>query len=130
MPRHLTARLSAALMLAASPPALAASSTELVSLGSRGQQGNEVSFRGGLSADGSIVAFTSYATNLVQPDANGTATDILVRNRRAGKTRRADVSSAGAQANASSDDPFVSRSGRFVSFGSLATNLVAGDGNG
>jgi hypothetical protein len=48
----------------------------------------------------------------------------------AAKTKRVNVNSAGAQANADSSDTAVSETGRFIAFTSIATNLVAGDGNG
>ena len=42
----------------------------------------------------------------------------------------ASTSAAGAPANGSSSNPAISADGRYVAFESVATNLVAGDGNG
>ena len=46
-----------------------------------------------------------------------------------GTTERVSVSSGGAQGNGDSFDPAISADGRFVAFGSDATNLVPGDTN-
>src|SRR5262249_51973703 len=81
-----------------------------------------------LSADGRFVAFTSGADNLVANDTNRTY-DIFVRDRVTGTTERVSVDSSGAQANDFSVMPSISAEGRFVAFVSLASNLVAGDGN-
>jgi Tol biopolymer transport system component len=75
------------------------------------------------------VAFRSAATNLVPGDTNGTA-DIFLRDQRAGTTVRVSVASDGSQANGDNYAPAISANGRFVSWISLATNLVADDTNG
>ena len=62
-------------------------------------------------------------------DTNG-AVDVFVRDRRLGTTRRVSVSSTGAQGNGRSFDPAISSAGRYVAFGSDASNLVPGDTNG
>jgi len=103
--------------------------TERVSVDSAGVEGNSDSTKPSLSADGRYVAFVSYASNLVSGDTNGWG-DIFVRDRQAGTTTRVSVDSAGAQVNGGSDTPSISGDGRYVGFQSLATNLVAGDGNG
>jgi hypothetical protein len=82
-----------------------------------------------ISGDGRYVAFYSDATNLVNGDTNG-ETDIFVHDRQTGRTIRASVASDGAQANAGSGHPNLSGDGRYVTFASGATNLVAGDTNG
>jgi Tol biopolymer transport system component len=79
-----------------------------------------------VSADGRFVAFQSQASNLVPGDTNG-ASDVFVRDRRLRTTVRVDVDSAGAQANGPSLLGAISADGRFVVFGSTATNLAAGD---
>lgn len=105
-----------------------------VSVSGSGQQADGQSTLVGLDADGSVVAFTSAATNLVAGDTNG-LNDVFVRDRTAGTTERVDVSSAGEQANGEpgeygDDRPSVSATGRWVAFTSQASNLVAGDTNG
>jgi Tol biopolymer transport system component len=59
-----------------------AGGTELVSVSSRGEQGNLDSWASCLSADGRYVAFTSSAANLVAGDTNG-CWDVFVRDRQA-----------------------------------------------
>ena len=90
--------------------------------------GDEASTAVAITATGNVVAFSSYATNLVSGDTNQLR-DVFVRNRTAGTTERVSVSSAEVQANGTSGSPAISGSGRFVAFASAATNLVPGDGN-
>jgi Tol biopolymer transport system component len=47
-----------------------------------------------------------------------------------GDVQRVSVSSAGAEAGASSGDPSLSGDGRIVAFDTIADDLVPGDGNG
>ncbi len=103
--------------------------TERVSVDSSGTEANNASFDPSVSSDGRFVAFRSLATNLVAGDTNG-AGDVFVHDRQPGTTERVSVSSSGVQANGSSYELAVSGDGRFVSFRSLASNLVSGDTNG
>jgi Tol biopolymer transport system component len=103
--------------------------TTRASVDSFGAQANGHSFAPSMSADGRYVAFQSFATNLVPFDTNGQA-DIFVHDLSTGATRRVSVDSAGAQSNGGSTFLAISGNGRFVSFSSLATNLVANDTNG
>ncbi|HET6791331.1 MAG TPA: hypothetical protein VFI35_07065 [Actinomycetota bacterium] len=102
--------------------------TVRVSLSSREAQGNEHSQDTVISADGVSIVFLSSASNLVPRDTNG-VTDVFVRDRVGGTTRRLSLNSTQVQANGPSDLPTVSAKGRFVAFRSEATNLVGGDGN-
>ncbi len=104
--------------------------TTRVNLGPNGRQANSGSDSGApaFSADGRYVAFTSYASNLVRGDTNGTS-DIFVHDRQLGKTTRVSVGLKNRQSNAESNYPSISADGRFVAFGSYATNLVSGDTN-
>jgi Tol biopolymer transport system component len=79
-----------------------------------------------VSADGRLVAFWSFASNLVPRDTNGT-TDVFVRDRQAATTERVSVSSNEEQANNSSSGAALSADGRLVAFSSAATNLIPGD---
>lgn len=82
-----------------------------------------------ISADGRFVAFHSDASNLVQHDTNHVF-DIFLRDRKAGKTSRVSVPNAARQADRESLIPVtISAHGRFVAFGSMASNLVRGDRN-
>jgi tricorn protease-like protein len=104
------------------------SETTLVSVDSNGVQGNGASNQPSISGDGRFVAFSSYASNLVPGDTNATS-DVFVHDRRTGQTTRVSVDSDGVQGNAQSGTPSISTDGRFVAFGSAATNLVPHDTN-
>ncbi|MCL4559769.1 MAG: hypothetical protein M1281_04025 [Chloroflexi bacterium] len=66
--------------------------TERVSIASDGTQANAQSWVNSISADGQVVVFNSFATNLVPCDTNGYA-DIFVHDRRTGETTRVSVAS-------------------------------------
>jgi hypothetical protein len=99
---------------------------ELVSVSSTSQLGNADSGVARTSADGRFVAFRSEASNLVAGDTNGGA-DIFVRDRERRTTIRVSVDSSGGEANGTSFMGAISADGRFVAFGSHATNLVPDD---
>ena len=80
------------------------------------------------SADGRVV-FTSASAKLVPDDTNGHR-DVFVRDLATGTTTLVSVGLNGRPANNDSDDASISADGRYVAFGSLASNLVAGDTNG
>ena len=103
--------------------------TERVSVDSSGVQCNDTCDFNSISADGRIVAFSSYATNLVPGDTNAT-NDVFVHDRATGITERVSVSSAGKQGNSYSEGPALSADGNLVAFASRASNLVSGDTNG
>ncbi|MDQ1535490.1 MAG: hypothetical protein QOF28_3251 [Actinomycetota bacterium] len=107
-----------------------AGTTRRASVDSAEVQGNENSFHPAISASGRYVAFDSGATNLVPNDINGLNSDIFVRDTVAGTTARVSVDSAEVQGNDGSYDAAISADGRYVTFYSGATNLVAGDTNG
>ena len=108
-----------------------AGTTELVSVDSGETQGNGNCSGPSISDDGSCVAFSSGATNLVAGDTNG-EWDVFVRDRSSGTTERASVDSGEAQGNDLSSivGGSLSSDGRYVVFDSYATNLVALDTNG
>ncbi len=103
--------------------------TSRVSVGPNGAQGNYLSVRPSISADGRYVAFSSEASNLVPGDTN-TFYDVFVHDRQARQTTRVSVDSSGAQAIGLSDYCSLSGDGRFVAFMSLSFDLVPGDTNG
>jgi Tol biopolymer transport system component len=94
--------------------------------GSQARGGSYPSVRGGLSGDGTHVAFATGASNLVKNDTNA-ASDAFVRDLATGKTRRVSVSSTGRQANGGSSNASISYSGNHVVFESVATNLGGTD---
>jgi len=106
----------------------------IVSVASDGTEADGTSDGGRISADGRYVAFLSWASNLVDNDSNG-FNDIFVHDMLTGETTRISVASDGTEANADCNDiPSISADGRYVAFGSSATNLVEGitniDNNG
>jgi WD40-like Beta Propeller Repeat len=111
--------------------AVPAATTERVSVGTLGEQGDQMSGRyagPAIDADGSVVAFDSDATTLVPNDSNGVA-DVFVRDRATNKLERVSVRSNGAQANGISTRPALDATGNLVAFDSSATNLVPNDTN-
>jgi Tol biopolymer transport system component len=87
------------------------------------------SFEPSMSSDGRYVAFYSFASDLVAGDGNGVE-DVFVRDLRTNTTTRASVDTTGGDPNGGSSAPSISGDGRYVAFGSIASDLVAGDGNG
>jgi Tol biopolymer transport system component len=103
--------------------------TERVNVSTSGAQANKISLNPSISADGRYVAFVSLANNLV-PNSN-LYTAVYVRDRQTGTTTKVSVNSNGVQGNDHvNSGTSISADGRFVVFGSLATNLVPGDTNG
>jgi hypothetical protein len=82
-----------------------------------------------ISADGRFVAFASYASTLVpdDPPSSEPTTHAYVVDRDTGTVERVSVDSEGEPGDSDSYQPSISADGRFVSFSSLATNLVPGD---
>src|SRR4028119_2515810 len=107
---------------------LSTNTTTRVSVDSAGNQGNNISRRPSISADGRFVTFDSYATNLVPGDTNASL-DIFVRDLSTNTTTLVSASSSGDRGNDDSGLPSISANGRFVAFRSIATNLVPGDTN-
>lgn len=105
-----------------------AQSTARISISSAGVQGNDYSELPAVSADGRYVAFHSLASTLVPGDTNDTL-DVFVHDRETGTTERVSVASDGTQGNGLSRYAAISADGRYVAFGSDATNLVPGDTN-
>jgi hypothetical protein len=81
-----------------------------------------------ITPDGRFVSFTSSA-RLVPEDLNNSL-DIYVRDRQAGTTTIASRGVGGVDGNGDSFSAPISADGRYVAFGSEASNLVPGDTNG
>ncbi len=105
---------------------LAGSTNERGSLSADEEEANDGSYEPAINETGSVVAFSSDATNLVTGDGNQKL-DVFVRDRGALTTERVSVDSTGTEANQGSFSPKVSLSGTLVAFSSDATNLVTGD---
>ncbi|MBI5957664.1 MAG: PD40 domain-containing protein, partial [Chloroflexi bacterium] len=103
--------------------------TILVSVATDGKTGAGGSSRPAISADGRFVSFSSVSPNIVLSDTNGTG-DIFVRDRQLNQTYRVSVATDGTQGNGESTLSAISADGRYVVFGSNASNLVLNDTNG
>jgi Tol biopolymer transport system component len=100
--------------------------TERMSVATGGTQGDSASVYPSISADSRFVAFYSAATNLVAGDTNAAA-DIFVHDRMMDTTERVDVDSSGSQPDGGAGLASISGDGRYVAFGSYATNLAPDD---
>jgi Tol biopolymer transport system component len=100
-----------------------------VSLDSSGGEANDENGGPSISSDGRYVAFISYANNLVTGDTNGYR-DIFVHDTQTFETIRVNVDSSGEESNNVSYESHISSDGQYVTFRSLANNLVTGDTNG
>ena len=105
-----------------------AGQTTRVSVNSAGNAANSSCYISSISANGLIVAFDSYATNLVTDDTNGTQ-DVFVHDLAVATTTRVSVSSAGLEGSQYSGSPDLSDDGLIVVFTSDGSNLVPNDTN-
>jgi len=108
----------------------ASDTIERVSIAVSGVQGDGPSFGAAFAACARYVTFVSWASNLVPGDTNGTR-DVFLCDRAAGTIERVSISTSGAQGDDLSGSgsllSFTTPDGRYVSFGSMASTLVAGD---
>jgi Tol biopolymer transport system component len=102
--------------------------TRCVSVTRQGMPASRNSYEPVISANGRYVAFESQAKNLVPGDTHHNC-DVFVRDLSADVTRWVSVGAAGAVTNGQSYFPAISADGRYVTFQSDASNLVAGDTN-
>jgi hypothetical protein len=110
--------------------------TVLVSAGTTGAAGNNISRDPSVSRNGRFVAFSSTATDLIVRDANGAVSDVFVRDMDrdpalGGVIALVSANSAGEQGNLPSNlsglsgAREISDDGRYVVFISNATNFDA-----
>lgn len=104
---------------------LQAGTTTRVSVPTTGNSIGGDSFAPSLSADGTTVAFTSNASDMVSNDLNS-ADDVFVRNLQAATTVLVSTSSAGVRGDHASFGPVLSANGQFLVFESVSTNLGTG----
>ena len=102
--------------------------TTLVSVAPDGAAADGNSIWPSISDDGRWLVYTSYGSNLVPGDVNN-APDVFVTDTTSGITRLVSVGLDGSAANSGSYNPFISADGRWISFKSDASNLVADDTN-
>ena len=111
-----------------------AGTTELISrrmmaLPPAGAMERSFSWPNSVSADGRYVVFYSSSRSLVT-NATGGAQNLFVRDLWTGQTRLVTATPQGTECgNGAHYAPAISGDGRWVAFGSSATNLVAGDAN-
>ena len=84
---------------------------------------------GVVSADGRWITYTSGASNLVAGDTNG-AWDVFLYDAVGRTTSRVSVAAGDVQGNGASRGRALSSDGRWITYDSDASNLVAGDTNG
>ena len=100
--------------------------TTRASVSTDGTEGDAPSGQAALDADGSVVAFSSFADNLIPLDENFTS-DIFVRERQTGTTTRVSVYTGDFEADGNSFHPALSADGRLVAFESDSFNLAWND---
>jgi Tol biopolymer transport system component len=111
-----------------------------VSVGVGGAPADGESPLGSISEDGNIIAYHSFAGNLVTGDQNGNG-DVFVLDRRTHLTTRVSIKTVTGEEgicdvppigglDCTSYDPHLSYDGSLVVFGSTFSNLVPGDANG
>lgn len=106
----------------------ATGATSRVNVSSTGAQTpNNASFGGAISDDGRYVAFISGSSNLAPGSSGGQ--QVYLRDLITGTTSRVSVDNAGNSGNDHSHTADISGDGRYISFSSRSSNLVAGDTN-
>ena len=101
--------------------------TTRVSVSSAGAPAIGTVSAGVLSADGRYVVFQSSASNLV---TGVSGTQIYRHDRMKGTTALVSYAKAGGASAGVNVQPTVSADGRYVAFGSFASDLIDGDTNG
>jgi len=96
-----------------------------ISVTNSGTSPNAASSSAAISSDGQVVAFASTASDLNADDADATQ-DIHARTL-AGTILVSRATGAGAKGGAASSRPSISKTGRYVAFDSVATNLHGDD---
>lgn len=101
----------------------ATETTRLVSVSRSGDSGNEASCCGVISGNGRYVAFISTASDLV-PGLDLEGSGVYIRDLENGTTRLVSVAKDGTPSRGTLKGLDVSRDGRYVAFGSTASDLV------
>ena len=94
----------------------------LVGVNDAGQQGDDSTFAGGVSADGRFVSLVSRSTNFGGPQ--NFRENVYLRDRAAGTTRIASVASDGTQGDLDSIDPAMTPDGQVIVFASRSSTFV------
>lgn len=102
----------------------------LVSCDAAGTLGNGRSEDPSVSSDGSCVAFTSPATNLVPGGTVSNRRSIFRKDLITGEVALVSCDSSGTQADQRSNSACISSGGLYVAFASVAGNLIPGGSSG
>jgi Tol biopolymer transport system component len=94
-----------------------------ISISADGTQSDGDSYEVTTSGDGNLVAFSSFATNLVFRDEN-MHSDIFLFRRSTGDLSRLSLAADNAETDADCDSPAISADGKTIVFRSAATNLI------
>jgi Tol biopolymer transport system component len=109
---------------------LVAGTTQRVSVGRGGVEGELNSYELSISGTGRYVAFQSFAPNLLGDGDLNDDSDVFIRDRKARTTRLVSLRQNGKQVVGPSGQPAISADGRFVAFVAQANGIVKGDKNG
>jgi hypothetical protein len=104
----------------------------LISTDASGDQLNGGSFDPVASENGRYIAFITFASDVLPSDPN-TRTDFYLKDVRTGEVTLVSANDQGIVGNDASGIPVafgISNNGRYVAFGSNASNLVPNDSNG
>jgi len=100
--------------------------TTLVTAGEHDAGGDESSNGPSLSADGTLIVFESYATDLIDGSTTNGESNIFVYDRTADEISLITTGTHGNGGEWYSYSPSISADGRWVAFHSIATDLIAG----
>ena len=103
-------------------------SIERVSLSNAGLEANSSSRTQAISGDGRYVAFSSFATNLIDGITN-TEENLYLYELETNELELISVGISSAVSNGRSRQPHLSNNGRYISYVSGASNLAANDNN-
>jgi hypothetical protein len=103
-------------------------SLTLISKSTLGLPSDGHSYEPVISGDGTVIAFTSFATNLVTLDTN-LVSDVFLYTIATGATTRVSVSTTNIESEAPSNRPSISTNGDRVAFISDAVSITVGDTN-
>ncbi len=103
--------------------------TTRINLAYDGSEANSSSYNPQISADGTVIAFSSTSSNLIDDDTEGLE-DIFVYDRSDGTITRVSVNSDDEAGDDDSTYPDISDDGRYIVFQSSSSNLDDEDDNG
>ena len=105
---------------------VASATTRLVTTGGSGNGGNNSSLGVSISADGTKIAFSSSATDLIAGMTTTSNYNIFLYDVASATTQLITTGNTGTGGNSTSSNGFISADGSKLVFNSLSTNLVAG----